>query len=200
MRSVATRFIAVLLVMFGIAVSLAVGSQQPERDGPRYQDSTSLVRPTNYREWPFLGSGLGLNYEPANTGADAPPTFTNVFVNPSSYRGFMQTGTWPNETVFVLEFRRSRTDAAPNVAGRFQGDLRGIEAEVKDARFPDGWAFYNFGAAEALTDVTAPLSGTAVASCVECHTTHTAVERTFVQFYPTLLEVARQKRTLKPGF
>jgi hypothetical protein len=26
------------------------------------------------------------------------------------------------------------------------------------------------------------------------------VERTFVQFYPTLLEVARQKGTLKPGF
>jgi hypothetical protein len=78
--------------------------------------------------------------------------------------------------------------------------LTGIEAEVKDARFPDGWAFYNFGQANALRAATAPLSGNAVASCVECHTKHTAVERTFVQFYPTLLEVARQKRTLKPGF
>jgi hypothetical protein len=35
---------------------------------------------------------------------------------------------------------------------------------------------------------------------VECHTQHTAVERTFVQFYPTLLEVARRKGTLKPAF
>ena len=75
-----------------------------------------------------------------------------------------------------------------------------IEAEVKDARFPDGWAFYAFGQAGALRDATAPLAGEAAASCVECHTKHTAVERTFVQFYPTLLEIARQKRTLNPGF
>jgi len=39
-----------------------------------------------------------------------------------------------------------------------------------------------------------------VVACVECHTKHTAVERTFVQFYPTLLEVARRMGTLKPGF
>jgi len=192
--------VIVLSLVYAAAVSISMYAQQPERDGPRYQDGTSLVRPADYREWPFIGSGLGLNYEPANPSADASPTFTNVFVNPSSYRGFMQTGTWPNETVFVLEFRRSQTNAAPNVGGRFQGELTGIEAEVKDARFSDGWAFYNFGQAAALRDVTAPLSGNAVASCVECHTKHTAVERTFVQFYPTLLEVARQKRTLKPGF
>ena len=194
------KSVIVLSLVYAAALALSVSAQQPQRDGPSYQDGTSLVRPTDYREWSFLGSGLGLNYEPADPSPNASPTFTNVFVNPSSYRGFMQTGTWPDETVFVLEFRRSQTNAAPNVAGRFQGELTGIEAEVKDARFPDGWAFYNFGQAAALRNVTAPLAGDAVASCVECHTKHTAVERTFVQFYPTLLEVARQKRTLKPGF
>jgi hypothetical protein len=180
--------------------ALSVFGQQPQRDGPRYQDGTSLVRPTDYREWAFLGSGLGLDYEPPDSSANPSPNFTSVFVNPSSYRGFMQTGTWPNETVFVLEIRRSETNAAPNVGGRFQGQLVAIEAEVKDARFADGWAFYNFGQANALREATAPLSGEAVASCVECHTKHTAVERTFVQFYPALLDIARQKRTLKPGF
>ena len=49
-------------------------------------------------------------------------------------------------------------------------------------------------------DVAQPLSGETLAGCVECHTKHTAVERTFVQFYPTLLEVARRMGTLKPGF
>ena len=190
----------VLSLVYGAALALSVSAQQPPRDGPRYRDGTSLVRPADYREWPFLGSGLGLTYEDeASRAADAPP-FTNVFVNPSAYRTFMQTGTWPNETIFVLESRRSQTNAAPNVGGRFQGELMGLEAEVKDARFPDGWGFFNFGRAGSLIDVAAPLTGDAVASCVECHTKHTAVERTFVQFYPTLLEVARQKRTLKPGF
>jgi hypothetical protein len=90
---------------------------------------------------------------------------------------------------------------------------------VKDARFPDGWAFYNFrlkpeatpglkpeaarglepGAA-AMADSVAPLAGQDVASCIECHTKNTAVERTFVQVYPTLLEVARARGTVKPGF
>ena len=69
-----------------------------------------------------------------------------------------------------------------------------------DSSFEDGWAFFNFGRAGALADTAAPLTGERVARCIECHTEHTAVERTFVQFYPTLLEVAREKGTLKPGF
>jgi Cytochrome P460 len=190
------------LFLFGsvyVAVtSIAISAQQPQRDGPRY-DGMTLVRPVEYREWPFLGSGLGLTYDNPNAANAAPP-FTNVFVNPSSYRSFIETGTWPNQTVFVLESRRSETNAAPNVGGRFQGEMLGLEAEVKDSRFPDGWAFFNFGRAPALTTAAAPLTGDSVKVCVECHTQHTAVERTFVQFYPTLLEVARRKGTLKPGF
>ena len=191
-----------LLVLFGsvyvAAVAVAVSAQQPQRDGPRY-DGMRLVRPVDYREWPFLGSGLGLTYMEGNAATAAPP-FTNVFVNPSSYRSFIATGAWPNQTVFVLESRRSETNAAPNVGGRFQGEMLGLEAEVKDTRFPEGWAFFNFGRAAALTSAAAPLAGDAVSACVECHTQHTAVERTFVQFYPTLLEVARRKGTLKPAF
>lgn len=48
-------------------------------------------------------------------------------------------------------------------------------------------------------DVAEPLPAEAAARCVQCHTEHGAVERTFVQFYATLLEVARAKRTLRPG-
>jgi cytochrome P460 len=181
--------------LFGAAVwmaSLTLAAQQPPADGPQYGNGNSLVRPANYREWIFVGAGLGMTYDAAAAGT----TFTNVFVNPAAYRGFMSTGRWPDKSVFVLEFRASATEAPPNTAGRFQTRLVGIEAEVKDARFPDGWAFYNFRGA----DSAAPLAGQDVASCIECHTKSTAVERTFVQFYPTLLEVARAKGTLKPGF
>ena len=188
------------LCSFLITGCRASEDSQTLSDGPRYLNGTSLVRPIDYREWPFVGSALGLTYEAETASSDAPPIFTNVFVNPSSHRAFMETGVWPSGTVFVLEFRRSQTDAAPNKGGRFQGDLLGLEAEVKDSRFSDGWAFFNFGRGTDLTEVAAPLSGAAAAPCVQCHTNETAVERTFVQFYPTLLQVARQKGTLKPGF
>jgi hypothetical protein len=199
------RFGSVFAVLaFCAAWSHAIGAQAPV-DGPQYVNNDHLVRPANYREWVFVGSGIGLTYD---QGANGSTTFTNVFVNPAAYRGFMSTGRWPDKSVFVLEFRASGTEAPPNTAGRFQTRLVGLEAEVKDSRFPDGWAFYNFrlkpdatprGEA-AIADSVPPLAGKDVASCVECHTKSTAVERTFVQFYPTLLEVARAKGTVKPGF
>ena len=187
-------FLFVTSYAVAVSLSLSLRAQTPN-DGPEYVNGTNLVRPVNYREWMFLGSGLGMTYEPP-ASAQAAPLFGNVFVNPSSYRRFMQTGSWPDRTVFILEFRNSSSEASINKSGRFQTELTGVEAEVKDARFPDGWAYFNFGESQ-----SAPLlAGERVARCIECHTKNTAVERTFVQFYPTLLEVARRRGTLKPGF
>lgn len=70
-----------------------------------------------------------------------------------------------------------------------------MEVELKDQRrFAGGWAFFSFerGASSA---VPIPRS----ASCYSCHAQHGAVDNTFVQFYPTLVEIARQKGTLKPA-
>ena len=194
-----------LFLAYGVAFSLGVRAQQAPGDGPRYTNGTKLVRPTDYREWIFLSSGLDMAYNPPPSSNSSsgqrpgPHTFTNVFVNPSSYRGFMRTGKWPDRTIFVLEARGSDSEASINKAGRFQTAFAGLEAEVKDSRFPDGWAFFGF---DGTAQSAEPLSGEALArgQCVECHTKNAAVERTFVQFYPTLLEVARQKGTLKPGF
>lgn len=191
------RLVMTAALLCAPVFSLGGLTQPTVSDGPEYADASNLVLPAAYREWVFLGSGLGMTYGSAERAqSTAPQLFTNVFVNPSSYRGFMNTGRWPDKTVFILELRNSDGDASINQAGRFQTNLVGLEAEVKDSRFPDGWAYFSFGE----DDVAPPLAGNVVASCIECHTEHTAVERTFVQFYPTLLDVARQKGTLKPGF
>ncbi len=202
-----SRKISAGVALTALALSLSLGwaarAQQPAGDdGPRYSSGTNLIRPANYREWMFLSSSLGLTYQPpgASATSPAPPTFGNVFVNPSSYRSFMQTGKWPDKTIFVLEFRQSGTEASVNKDGRFQTSFAGIEAEVKDARFPDGWAFFGFGPPGSSSEGVAPLSAERAAPCVECHTQHTAVERTFVQFYPTLFEVARRLGTVKPSY
>ena len=187
----------------GVALIAAVTgrpgrAQQAPADGPRYASATELARPTDYREWIFVTSGLGMTYGPA-ANAQPTPRFDNVFVNPSSYRSFMQTGKWPEKTVFVLEIRSSDSEASINKAGRFQTNLSALEVEVKDTeRFPDGWAYFNFGGGDGLKDSVAPLPKTA--TCYECHSTNTAVEHTFVQFYPTLLDVARRMGTIKPTY
>jgi hypothetical protein len=196
------------MVVFLCAASFALtaGAQQAPADGPRYNGNGALIRPADYREWIFLSSGIGMTYDPPvgspPAGSPSGPGFGNVFVNPSAYRSFMQTGVWPNGTVFILEGRNSSSEGSINKGGRFQTELAGIEAEVKDSRFSDGWAYFNFGGGRGLRETAEPLSGNALSrgQCVECHTKNGAVERTFVQFYPTLLEVARAKGTLKKGF
>ena len=49
----------------------AVSAEELLVDGPRYEDETSLVFPTDYREWPFIGSGLGLTYDEEAREADS---------------------------------------------------------------------------------------------------------------------------------
>ena len=196
-------FVALALAYVVALSTTADGQSKPASspssgEGPSYVNGMNLVRPADYREWVFVSSGLGMEYNPM-PGTPGGQSFGNVFVNPSSYRAFMKTGKWPDRTVFVLEFRGSTSEGSINKAGRFQAQLVGLEAEVKDSRFPDGWAFFNFRQRDgSLTGSATPLP--VDAGCVECHTKNTAVERTFVQFYPTLLEVARKMGTVKPGF
>jgi hypothetical protein len=183
-------------------LTMTADPQAPNRGAPQFENGTELVRPTDYRSWPFIGAGLGMTYDgERGTQAATPdnPRFTHAFVNPAAYEHFMQTGTWPDGTVFMLEFRASQTEGSINRSGRFATQLTFLEAEVKDSRFPDGWAFYAFGPGNNLARAAKPLAGADVASCVECHSENGAVERTFVQFYPHLLEVARAKGTLRPG-
>jgi hypothetical protein len=189
--------VAVLALSYVASLGTTIDGQAPASgDGPQYANKTTLLRPPDYREWVFLSAGLGMEYNPIPGSNNQ--SFGNVFVNPSSYRAFMKTGKWPDRTIFVLEFRASTGEGSINKAGRFQTQLVGLEAEVKDSRFPDGWAFFNFSQKGTFTNTAEPLPVNA--GCVECHTKNTAVERTFVQFYPTLLDVARKMGTLKPGF
>jgi hypothetical protein len=124
------------------------------------------------------------------------PSFTNVFVNPASYRSFLATGKWPDKTMLVLEVRASASKGSINQGGSYQSDVVAIESDVKDtAKFPgNGWAFFGFG----KSSTGKMLERTE--DCYSCHLQHAAVDNTFVQFYPVLLEIAKQKGTLTPAF
>jgi len=50
--------------------------------------------------------------------------FDNVFVNPASYKAFVETGTWPDKTTLVLEVRGAEAKA-PSTKGQFPVGLDG---------------------------------------------------------------------------
>jgi hypothetical protein len=125
---------------------------------------------------------------PEGTNAQE-PRFDNVFVNRPAYQSFRKNGTWPDETMLVLEVRSSDSHASINKGGRFQTETTAVEAQVKRG---GKWTFYGFGKDRATGKPIPP-----TANCYDCHSQHGAVDNTFVQFYPTLLSVAREKGTLK---
>lgn len=164
---------------------------------PAYTKTGDMLRPVDYREWIYLTSGIDMSYEPKTAAMQDHSMFDNVFVDPAAYRSFIETGTWPDKTVMVLEKREARGKASINQAGHFQGvDVMGFEVHVKDqSRFPGGWAFFDFDSPQANGKLL-PQD----ASCYSCHLAHGAVDTTFVQFYPTLLPIAHNKGTLSAEF
>jgi hypothetical protein len=136
-----------------------------------------------------------MNYAAAAPGAPPPAhsVFDNVFVNPASYSRFIATGTWPDQTTFVLEVRGADDPVSINKRGHTQSiEIRGVEIHVKDK---GKWSFYDLNGKEPAAQFIPPR-----ASCYTCHEGHGAVDTTFVQFYPTLLPLAQQKGTLSPGY
>ena len=175
-------------------------AQQPG-GGPTFTAAGELVRPADYREWVFVSSGLGMTYGPAEAAAGRTPMFDNVFVTRDAYRSFLQTGRWPERTMFVLEIRRALENVSINNGGRTQGELALMEAAVKDTqRFKErgGWAYFSFDGAGGLKEAAPPLAPTA--SCYACHADNTAVENTFVQFYPELFAAATRHGTVKASY
>lgn len=169
-------------------------TRQSSAEAPAYAANGDMLPPAHYREWVYLTSGFNMSYSAKPSDM---PMFDNVFVNPAAYRAFVSTGHWPDKTMLVLEVRGAESKGSINQHGNYQGvGLMGMEVHVKDdARFHGKWAFYSFDSPAA--------NGTLIptaAPCYSCHAAHGAVDTTFVQFYPTLLPIARAKGTLTAEF
>jgi len=163
-------------------------------NGPEFTRDGELKLPQGYREWLYLTSGFDMSYDPPMQMGNH-HVFDNVFVNPEAYKAFVASSTWPDKTMLVLEQRGAQAKGSINQSGNFQADVVGLELHVKDeARFPGKWAFFAFGGERTAKAI--PTS----ADCYSCHAQHAAVDTTFVQFYPTLLPVAKEKRTLSASY
>jgi hypothetical protein len=182
-----TLLLALALVFSAVSFALRSG---PAGTAPEYTRDGQMKLPENYRQWIYLSTGFDMSYNPAMQMGHH--MFDNVFVNPEAYNAFVNSGKWPDKTTFVLEVRGAVDKGSINEKGNYQSpEIMGIEVHVKDeSRFAGKWAFFGFGDAKAAKMI--PTS----ADCYSCHASHGAVDTTFVQFYPTLLPIARSKGTV----
>jgi hypothetical protein len=193
--------------IFSVALSLALAGGLAVTEASYAQTKTPQARPVisytadgklqypaDYRTWVYLSSGLDMAY------TDAPGMnhhmFDNVFVNREAYDAYQKTGTWPDKTIFMLEARMAEPKASINKQGLTQTAVMGREAHVKDtARFSSGWAFFPF-TGEGPSGPAFPQTS----NCNQCHEQHGAVDTTFVQFYPTLISKAQEKKTFSAAY
>ena len=198
MPAMISKVIALTLAAIVMSASGALLRSAPgpaSTNAPQYTADGDMKLPENYRAWVYLTTGFDMSYS-ANATAMDHHMFDNVFANPEAYQSFAETGTWPDKTMLVLEVRKAEGKGSINQRGNFQGgEVMGLEVHVKDeARFPGKWAFFGFDGTK-----TAKMTPTG-ASCYTCHQEHGAVDTTFVQFYPTLLPIAKDKGSLASNY
>lgn len=153
----------------------------------QYNAQGEILLPADYRQWVYLSTGLGMSY--AETPS-AHPDFDDVFVNREAYQAFLKTGAWPDKTVLVTEARTSEDDPLSK-GGKFQTKIARVEMHVKDASH-GGWSFYFF-----QPGVKSAKAFPKTANCYTCHQKNGAVDTTFVQYYPTLIDAAVKAGTFK---
>ena len=181
------------VLVFIVSITAYNQSSQGTGTAPQYNDKGQLMLPEQYRDWIYLSTGMDMSYSAG--GNPDHHMFDNVFVNPEAYKKFQETGTWPDKTMLVLEVRGAERTSINQRGNSQSEEVMGIEVHVKDeAKFPGKWAFFGFDNGNAGN-----LFPTG-AACYTCHQAHAAVDTTFVQFYPTLLPLAKKKGTLSAAY
>ena len=150
------------------------------------------ILPERYREWVYLGSPLTPNA--LNGGAAGFPEYHNVYMHPTAYGIYKETGVFPEGTILLKELQlviegTEEDGSRFEVSGRgfFPGEFNGIDIAVKDsARFAESqnWGYFNFGhhaPPYAETAAAAPIE-----ACAACHIDNADEDMVFTRFYGSL--------------
>jgi hypothetical protein len=185
-----SSFVPVAILSLPVVIVAALFAAEPARPVVRFDGKDTLLRPEGYREWVFAGSSLGLRYDEGKKQTEQ-LEYKNVYIDPTAFRAYKETGTFPQGTVLVLETAAGEEKKEPGLRGSFQKEFNGLAAAVKDKeRFPDGWAYFSFSDGPGKTkDKAQPAKKSA---CYDCHRERGAEDNVFTQYYP-VLRAARRK-------
>lgn len=179
------------LLLSGMLITQATPANALDAVYAKFNKAGELIRPTQYREWIFVGSQV--TPKDMNDGKPAFPEFHNVYIDPASWSYWKRTGKFRNETIFVLEMVSVGDKKSSSGNGYFQGEFGGLAAAVKSKRrFPDktdNWAYYGFDEGK-RTAAAQPDD-----ACAACHKANAGDDMVFIQHYPAL---SAAKPTPKP--
>lgn len=168
---------------------------------PEYDAQGRLLCPQGYERWTLVGTSQGLDYSPGE--GQRPPeagVFHNVYLQPEAFDHYVDTGQFPEQSIFVVTNcppRQLDDDNAVGRHGRFAGETRGLEVSVFDSRrFDDGWGFFLFHETEGPRAVSAAFPTSA---CMDCHAAHGEDNGVFVQFYSVLKKARAARLAETPG-
>jgi hypothetical protein len=166
-----------------VANETAAASTTPTLSIARLTADGKLQRPADLASWVFLGTSLGMGYNPGSFNAARPGQFQVVLMEPTAYRHFVQTGKYAPGSMFLLSFYDADVQQRSiNQNGFTQAGLTNFEIHLVDpAKNADGRVFYLFGADATEGNPLPPGN-----ACARCHLDHGAFDGTFAQFYPTI--------------
>lgn len=163
---------------------------------PEWTDKDELIRPKNFRAtWVFLGSPLTPNS--LNDGKANFPEYHNVYVQPSAFQAYRETGKWPEGTMMLKELqlvddqKGDEDDGSryePSGRGFFPGPVNGIDIAVKDSsKFKDSknWGYFNFGHHAPPYKKVATVQP--VAACAQCHIDNASEDMVYIKMYRPIL-------------
>jgi cytochrome P460 len=187
MKAFHSRVRAALAVAAIAAITFDARAQESATARPldvaRITAKGDLKKPDDLANWVFLGTSLGMGYNPGSFNAANPGQFQVVLMEPGAYAQFVKTGRYAPGSMFVLAFYNADTRVRSiNQHGFTQADLTNYEIHLVTAK--DGnerHAFYMFGPDSAEGKPLPPNN-----NCQRCHTDHGAFDGTFAQFYPTI--------------
>jgi hypothetical protein len=163
---------------------------------PQYTANGELKFPEDFRTWVFVGATLGLSYSEHADDNDE-QQFTNVYIAPDAYLHYERTGEFPEKTILAMAVypqNRKQPQGDLKLQGSFEGDLLAVEVAVKDGeRFDDGWAYFDFSPQEGQTQLRQTSTAFPTKKCYDCHLEHAADDNVFVQYYPVLRRLLKNK-------
>lgn len=164
---------------------------------PQYTKQGELKFPADFRNWIFVGAALGLSYSEHAEDKDQ-QKFTNIYITPEAYKQYERTGEFPEKTILAMPvYRQNRKQPHGdlNLQGSFEGDLLAVEVAVKDGeRFDDAWSYFDFSPADGETKLRQTSKAFPTSKCYDCHLEHASDDNVFVQYYPVLRRLTKNKQ------